>query len=83
MKCSRRISMSMYMTWYLPQVFDTLTSISDEFQVAFIADYLKGASPVPGPTMMMGLEASCGRRKSGFLCTYTGILSPTWKYIHF
>lgn len=42
-----------------------------------MARYLKGASPVPGPTMMMGLEAFCGSLKSGFLCTYTGILSPT------
>ena len=41
--------------------------------------YLKGASPVPGPTMIMGLEASSGSLKSGFLCTYTGILSPTWE----
>ena len=32
---------------------------------------------MPGPTMMMGLETSWGSLKSGFLCTYTGILSPT------
>ena len=43
-----------------------------------MAGYLKGASPVPGPTMIMGLDKSCGSLKSGFLCTYTGILSPTW-----
>ena len=45
-----------------------------------VVRHLKGASPVPGPTMMMGMEASCGSLKSGFLCTYTGILSPTWVY---
>ena len=39
--------------------------------------HLKGASPVPGPTMMMGLAASSGSRKSRFLYIYTGILSPT------
>lgn len=37
-----------------------------------------GARPVPGPTMMMGVEGSSGRRKSGFLDTYTGSVSPTW-----
>ena len=43
----------------------------------WVTTHLKGASPVPGPTMMMGLAASSGSRKSGFLCMYTGILSPT------
>lgn len=37
----------------------------------------KGASPVPGPTMMMGVWASGGNRKSGFFDTYTGSVSPT------
>ena len=39
--------------------------------------YLKGASPVPGPTMMMGVPWSAGSRKSGLRCTYTGSISPT------
>ena len=39
--------------------------------------YLKGASPVPGPTMMIGQERDGGRRKSGFLWMYTGTLWPT------
>jgi len=33
---------------------------------------LKGARPVPGPTMMMGVPRSLGSLKSGFLATYTG-----------
>lgn len=36
----------------------------------------KGARPVPGPTMMMGVDGSCGRRKSGFLWMYTRTRSP-------
>lgn len=33
---------------------------------------LKGARPVPGPTMMIGVPRSLGSLKSGFLATYTG-----------
>ena len=38
--------------------------------------YLKGAMPVPGPTMMIGVCGSFGSRKSGFLAIYTGRDSP-------
>ena len=41
------------------------------------ATRLKGARPVPGPIMMMGSAGSAGSLKSGFLCTYTGTVSPT------
>ena len=39
--------------------------------------HLKGARPVPGPTMMMGVAGSAGSRKSGLACTYTGSRPPT------
>lgn len=39
---------------------------------------LKGASPVPGPTMMMGVAGLAGSRKSGFLLMNTGMRWPTW-----
>ena len=31
--------------------------------------HLKGAKPVPGPTMMMGVAGSAGSRKSGLALT--------------
>lgn len=37
----------------------------------------KGARPVPGPTMTIGVAGSVGRRKSGFFETYTGTVMPT------
>lgn len=39
--------------------------------------YLKGARPVPGPTMMIGVDKDLGSLKSGFLATYTPTWSPT------
>lgn len=42
----------------------------------------KGARPVPGPTMMSGTRLSSGNRKSGFLDTKTGTVSPTWSPQH-
>ena len=39
--------------------------------------YLKGARPVPGPTMIRGVLGFGGRRKSGFWNMYTGTASPT------
>ena len=51
------------------------------------SNHLKGASPVPGPTMMMGVDRSLGSLKSGFLATYTATSSPTyttdckWSYL--
>jgi hypothetical protein len=37
----------------------------------------KGARPVPGPTIMMGVDGLLGSLKSGFFWMYTGTLSPT------
>ena len=42
-----------------------------------IEAHLKGASPVPGPIMMLGVLGKAVSRKSGLAYMYTGTLSPT------
>ena len=39
--------------------------------------HLNGAKPVPGPTIISGVEAAFGNLKSGLLLIYTGSFSPS------
>ena len=80
--CTRRQYISARLVLLAEQATEPRTPLEGGKEVGWAVGagekgHLKGAKPVPGPTMMIGVDRDLGSLKSGFLATYTGTLSPT------